>query len=110
MANIGIDLVHIPELRKRLGENGGVEKVFIDAELAQNTKLESLAGIFAAKEAFMKAIGRKIDWHDVWVEKEASGQPRVCSLLLPLRQEAAVSISHTGDYAIAVVVLVEEGR
>lgn len=108
MANIGIDLVYIPELQKRLDGNGGVEKVFIGSELAQNPKLESLAGIFAAKEAFMKATGRKIDWHDVWIEKKESGEPVLRALLLPGLKQTSVSISHAGAYAIAIVLI--EGR
>lgn len=107
MAKIGTDLVHIPEFQKRLDESGGVEKVFTDAELAQNPKLESLAGIFAAKEAFMKAIGRKVDWHNVWIEKKDSGQPMLASTMVTSKQKVQISISHDGDYAIAMVLLEE---
>jgi len=105
MANIGVDLVHVPEFQKRLERGGGVEKVFTDAELAQNPRLESLAGIFAAKEAFMKTIGKKIDWHDVWVEKQDDGQPMLISPLLTSEEKTSVSISHDGDYAIAAVIV-----
>ncbi len=107
MAKIGIDLVYIPEFQKRLERGGGVEKVFIESELAQNPKLESLAGIFAAKEAFMKAVGRKIDWHDVWIEKEESGKPILVSSVLASGEKTRVSISHSMDYAIAVVLIEE---
>ena len=107
MINIGIDLVRIAEFQKRLEHSGGVEKVFTDAELAQNSKPESLAGIFAAKEAFMKALGRKIDWREVWLEKQETGEPRLASTMLSSGQRAAVSISHDGAYAIAAVVLEE---
>lgn len=105
MIDSGIDLVHIPDFKQRLEQNGGVGKVFTDTELAENTKLESLAGVFAAKEAFMKAIGKKINWHDVWIEKEPSGRPILVSCLLTPAQKGNISISHAGDYAIAVVVL-----
>ena len=105
MNNIGIDLVYIPEFQRRVGQNGGVEMVFTASELAQNQKVESLAGIFAAKEASMKALGKKIDWHEVWIEKAASGQPFLASLALAPNQRASVSISHDGDYAIAIVLV-----
>ena len=108
MPKIGIDLVYIPEFQRRLEQSGGVEKVFTDGELVQNPRPENLAGIFAAKEAFMKAIGRKIDWHGVWLEKKESGQPMLASAALASKQKAQVSISHDGSYAIAVVLL-EEG-
>lgn len=105
MAKIGIDLVYIPEFQKRLERSGGIQKVFTDMELAHNPRLESLAGIFAAKEAFMKAIGKKIDWHDVWIEKEQSGKPLLVSLLLASGQKASVSISHASDYATAIMII-----
>ena len=107
MDNIGIDLVRIAEFQKRLDASGGVEMVFTGSELTQNQKVEGLAGIFAAKEAFMKAIGRKVGWHDVWVEKMPNGQPLLTSHVLVHGQKTTVSIAHDGAYAIAVVILGE---
>lgn len=108
MAQIGVDLVNIPEFQKRLEQSGGVEKVFIGSELAENPKLENLAGVFAAKEAFMKAIGKKIDWHDVWIEKGPAGRPFVRSFACSVENEAEISISHAGEYAMAVVVIMKK--
>ena len=105
MGNIGIDLVNIADFQNRLKQSGGVEMIFTDTELIQNQKVESLAGIFAAKEAFMKAVARKIDWHEAWIEKMPSGQPIIASTVLPSNQKASVSISHDGAYAIAVVLI-----
>lgn len=101
----GIDLVHTPKFQSRIEQTGGVEMVFTNAELAQNPKLESLAGIFAAKEAFMKAIGKKIDWHDVWIEKKESGQSILHTTLLAPGEEGRASISHTSEYATAVMIV-----
>lgn len=105
LMNIGVDLVLISEFQKRLESSGGVGKVFLDSELGQNVRVESLAGIFAAKEAFFKAMGRKIDWREVWIEKDKEGKPLLQSSLLPSSTRAEVSVSHSGDYAIAVVLL-----
>ena len=105
MDNIGIDMVYIPEFQRRLDASGGSMAVFIDAELKQNSRVESLAGIFAAKEAYVKALGKKIDWHDVWVEKESSGKPLLFSSTLDKNAKANVSISHAGEYAIAIVLV-----
>ena len=105
MDSIGIDFVYIPEFQKRLDTNGGATAVFTDIELQQNPRLESLAGIFAAKEACMKAHGKKIDWRDVWVEKELSGKPLLFSSTLDKNTKANVSISHAGEYATAIVVI-----
>ena len=66
---LGIDIVYLPEFEKKL-KNFSLEKVFLPHELSQNKSQENLAGIFAAKEAFFKAIGVKKNWLDVWIEKK----------------------------------------
>ena len=101
---LGIDLVYLPEFEKKL-KNLSLEKVFLPHELSQNKSRESLAGIFAAKEAFFKAIGKKENWLEVWIEKEESGRPVIYSDLVPPTTKKEVSISHGGDYAIAVVLI-----
>ena len=101
---LGIDLVYLPEFKKRF-KNISLDKVFLSLELSQNPKPESLAGIFAAKEAFFKAIGAKEDWLEVWIGKDNLGKPSLNSNLLKNNQKAQISISHAGDYAIAIVFL-----
>ena len=102
--DLGIDLVQISEFRRRMGK-GSLDKVFLPVELSQNSRVESLCGVFAAKEAFFKALGRKDDWLDVCVEKKSDGKPYIFSPLLPISQKAHLSISHTGDYAVAIVLI-----
>ncbi len=82
-----------------------MEKVFLSHELSQNKTQESLAGVFAAKEALFKAIGRKENWLDVWIEKKKTGKPELKSTLINLKQKIEVSIAHAGDYVIAVVMI-----
>ena len=101
---VGIDLVYLPEFKARM-KNSSLEKVFLPFELSQNKTTESVAGIFAAKEAFFKAVGRKEDWLSVWIEKTKEGKPQLKTLLTKNNQSTGISISHTGDYAIAVVIL-----
>ena len=103
---LGIDIVFLPEFKKKIKKSA--DKVFLPIELSQNKTVESLAGVFAAKEAFFKAIGKKEDWLEVWVEKEESGKPVIYSDLVPSTTKKEVSISHAGDYAIAVVVIYED--
>ncbi|MBI4096773.1 MAG: 4'-phosphopantetheinyl transferase superfamily protein [Candidatus Levybacteria bacterium] len=103
---LGIDLVYLPEFKEKL-KNLSLEKVFLPHELSQNKSQESLAGIFAVKEAFFKAIGVKKNWLDVWIEKTKEGKPFVKSVLIQ-NQKAEVSISHAGDYAIAIVMIEDE--
>lgn len=99
---LGIDIVYLPEFKTKM-KNYPLEKVFSPFELSQNKSQESLAGIFAAKEAFFKAIGKKEDWLSVWIEKNKDGKPEIKSVLLKNNQKVEVSISHAGDYAVAIV-------
>jgi|SRR3989344_3190602 len=101
---VGIDIIYLPEFKKRF-KNISLDKVFLSVELSQNKKPENLAGIFAAKEAFFKAIGAKENWLDVWIEKDAKGKPLLESSLLKDNKKAQISISHAGDYAVAIVFL-----
>ena len=102
---LGVDLVFIPELKTKLGKDFDLAKVFTQAELEQNQSPESLAGIYAAKEAFMKALGRKINWLAVWIEKEKTGQPKLSSSIEYQSSKIELSISHSGDYALAIVII-----
>lgn len=99
---LGIDLVYIPEFKQRIEQHSILEKIFTPDELKQNPRAESLAGIFASKEALFKAIGKKIDWLDIWVEKNESGKPEMHSTHKDL-DKITISISHSGDYATAIV-------
>lgn len=102
---IGTDIVHIPMFLARAHANK-LSEIFTDSELRANVSHDSLAGIFAAKEAFMKAYGTKVDWHDVWIEKNKNGKPVLYSNLLFSTDVVKVSISHDGHYATATVILV----
>jgi holo-[acyl-carrier protein] synthase len=101
---LGIDLVQISDFITRF-KNGALGDIFSSEELKQNIQHESLSGVFAAKEAFFKALGKKVNWKDVWVEKLPSGKPQIFSVHLKTTQKAEVSISHSGDYATAIVII-----
>lgn len=100
---LGIDIVYLPEFEEKL-KNLSLEKIFLPNELSQNKSMENLAGVFAVKEAFFKAIGSKENWLDIWVEKDSRGKPFLKSVLLE-KQKAEISISHAGDYVVAAVIL-----
>ena len=78
-------------------------------------RAESLAGIFAAKEALFKALGtgfRRGKWTDVEVCHDSLGAPYYqfhgyYAQAVPLKTEQppSLSIAHDGDYAIAFTVL-----
>lgn len=118
---VGIDLVQVTRIRESLERFGErfLKRVFTDAEIAYALAEPSqaaprLAARFAAKEAAIKALGlvdHPMNWRDIEVLREPSG---ACELTLrggagemAEKQrvgELAVSLSHEGDYATAVVV------
>lgn len=110
MGNIlvtGVDLVYLPRFKKAL-KNGGqpfLHRVFHEAELT-NQDAAHLAGIFAAKEAVIKAFGLPVDsFHEIRVFHEPSGKPviEITNYKLPITNYS-ISISHDGDYVIAQFV------
>lgn len=100
---IGIDLISIRRVERLLSNKEECARVFTDAELRsiQNDSLRA-GGYIAAKEAYCKAIGRKIDWLLLEVSHEESGAP---FLRVGDNKIITVSISHDGEYATAVVLL-----
>lgn len=113
---VGVDLVDIARFEGQLGATQGLlERLFAADERDTEAQLKpaTLAGKFAAKEAFIKAVGSGVgmNWHDVRVVKEASGKPQ----LVVSGETAAIctnagierfhlSIAHDGGMAIAYVI------
>lgn len=101
---LGVDIVHIPKVKKLMRDESFLEKVFHSNECKEFNP-EHLAGIFAVKEAFFKAINKKINWLKLEVKKQKSGKP-VLKLSNELEYKIIdVSISHDKYYAIAVVII-----
>jgi len=108
---IGTDIISIKRFRRRFEKvRAKFERdVFWGEEYAGNSSAEHLAGIFAAKEAAMKALGLCPGaWKDIKITKDSSDRPRL--ILMGNKTHAVkyadLSISHDGNYAIAVVVIV----
>ena len=103
----GIDIVQIARLESLVeGHAGRLERLFSPAEIAYCRRkgqgaVASYAGLYAAKEAFFKAMGSGFRgglWRDVEVGHTEEGAAEK-SANMPV-----LSISHDGDYAIAQVV------
>jgi len=101
-----------------------LDRVYTGAEqaycLRKRKAGESLAARFAAKEAGAKALGTGIsfgvNWLEIEVVREPSGKPtvrfhgRAAQIAARLGvARAALSITHTGELALASVVL-EDGH
>ena len=113
----GIDLIEVGRIRGAVERHGirFLERIYTSKELAQTrNSMASLAARFAAKEAVAKALGCGIGivgWKDIEILRDEAGGPRVI-LHGPAAQRAAeqglqnwsVSLSHTREYAVAVVV------
>ncbi len=103
---IGIDLVHISRFQHEMKLNTEYfyQHVFSQEELKIHTKIESLAGAFAAKEACIKAnpsFQGKLS--DLKILKTKTGRPYLDNpAFSPDNGSVDISISHDGEYAIAI--------
>ena len=104
MSDIGIDLVHVPTFAEKMKSEAAVRRLFTERELSETGgSIETLAGMFAAKEAYFKALHKTPEWHAVEIEHKESGAPVLCT-----DPHAQVSISHDGEHAVAVVLVSEQ--
>ncbi|MDZ7343039.1 MAG: holo-ACP synthase [candidate division KSB1 bacterium] len=123
ICGIGIDLVEIARLETLLARwsKRFLERVYTPEEIAaaegRADRAVRLAARFAAKEALAKALGTGVDgnfsWKDFAVRNQADGCPQpVLSARLAERLKGVkihLSLSHTEQYAVAVVVLEKSG-
>jgi len=115
---IGVDIVEIPRLAEALERTPRLaERCFTQRERdyceAQAHRAQHYAGRFAAKEAIAKAAGQPLPWHGVEVSHDDRHRPMVAlsgraRKLLP-GAEVLVTISHSGNYAVAFVILIQAG-
>lgn len=122
ISGIGTDIVAIERFQRFVDNNNTalLERLFTEREravcLARKNGAASLAARFAAKEAFLKALGTGLrdglSWQDMEVVNDEQGKPDLllAGRALTLFQERGLgslflSISHDGGCAIAFVVL-----
>jgi holo-[acyl-carrier protein] synthase len=119
---IGIDHVEMAKFKADVAadESNFLARIFTESEVAyaRNTDdyLQRLAGRFAAKEAALKALGTgwtaEVDWKQIEITNDPSGQPRIRLTGHAAELAAAasakhffVSISHSPHLATAEVIL-----
>jgi len=112
---IGTDIIEIERVKKAMESDSFIKRAFnTDEGKLALKKAESAAGIYAAKEAFVKAIGtgfRKIDVKDIEVVKDELGKPYFVFYNEAKRfvedNSASVhlSITHNRESAVAFVVI-----
>ena len=94
---VGTDIVNVDRMENL--DEFALKKIFHPSELSNKDKLH-LAGLFAAKEC-CKKIFPNSDWLDFEIKKRSDGKPYVNS---KQNFKGDLSISHDGEYAIAVVI------
>jgi holo-[acyl-carrier protein] synthase len=119
---IGVDLVECSRIQHSLDRFGDrfLGRVFTDGEIEYSMSMKfparHLAARFAAKEAVSKAfgtgIGKSMGWRDIDVHKKPSGEPFLLftggaeKLALERNvKQAVITLSHTDNYAVAMVVM-----
>jgi holo-[acyl-carrier protein] synthase len=124
IAGTGIDIVNIKRIEHLMARWGDLflSRVFTEREIAwcqqRARSPECFAIRFAAKEAFLKAIGlglrNGIQWTDIEVENDPMGKPsfsfyRKAKEVIETHriQKALLTLSHERPYAVAYVLLEE---
>ena len=116
--DVGVDIVDIRRIRWSYEQYGEkfLQRVLTENEISYCRKkkdmMPSVAARFAAKEAVSKAIGSGISkgfsWKSVEVLNDEYGKPsmRVLDETLGIPcEKIRLSLSHSGDYAVAFVLL-----
>jgi holo-[acyl-carrier protein] synthase len=119
---LGVDLVRVSRFGTLLEKQkrAVLERLFTPGELAyafaKKDPSPHLAARFAAKEAFLKALGlglrQGLNWQQIEVVADSLGKPSLVlsgkAAEIMLQQGAnscLLSYSHDGDYATATVIL-----
>ena len=118
---IGTDIIEVSRIENSMKNPRFLEKNFTDAEneyfLKKGLNPQSVAACFAAKEAFSKAIGTGISGFslkDIEVLHNECGAPYI--MVYENAKKALsngkihLSLSHSKEYATAMVVIEEDIR
>lgn len=118
---LGNDIIEIERIRQAIERSSlFVERVYTPHEIdycesRNKGRYESFAGIYAAKEAFIKALGtgmRHGSWQDIEIYHDELGAPliRLQDTFKNIYETLGytnihVSISHCKEYAMSMVIL-----
>lgn len=115
ITGIGIDIIEVERIKKLVDKNPRfLQKIFTTQEILycqeKKNKYQHFAARFAAKEAFFKALGKRIKWTDIGLINLSSGQPQLEIRDTKLKEKFSfdnihVSVAHLKEYAVAVIIL-----
>jgi len=114
---IGIDIIEIKRIKgviEKFGEKF-YERILTDKEIEYCKSFKAkpephFAGRFASKEAYSKALGtgisKSFNWKDIQILNDEKGKPYIEHLTENEYSNGKfyISISHTDEYASAVVI------
>ncbi len=114
IAGIGVDVVDVARFERAVSRTPALrDRLFAPGERGKS--LPSLAARFAAKEAFMKALGEStgIRWHDMEVVQDGRGAPTIlvsgaAAALVTAKGIVGIHLSMTHDAGVAVASVVCE--
>lgn len=117
MKGLGVDIVEIERIEKAIQKDRFLQKLFTEKERSyfenKGSRPETVAGIFAAKEAVSKVLGTGVvyAWTDIEIDHTELGQPIVVlhNKAKKISEEIGIqtihiSISHSKRYAVANAV------
>lgn len=117
---IGIDSLESVRVETLINNNSFLSKCFTPYEAnylsTRTSKTLSLAGLFCAKEAFLKALGvgvfNGIDLNEIEVRHEETGKPFLSLsdnakkiMMMKGASNSEISITHTHTISTAVCIL-----
>ena len=113
---IGTDITVVSRIESSLNKFGEkfLNKFLSKEEQKLSSKVESIAGYWAAKEAISKAlgcgIGKELAFHDITLYKDEKGAPhfRLSEKARKHHQmkSSSLSIAHDGGFAIAIAIVI----
>ncbi|MFD3450448.1 holo-ACP synthase [Microbacteriaceae bacterium 4G12] len=114
----GIDIIELERIEKLLETQPKfLERILTKRELEAverlggQRKVEFVAGRFAAKEAYSKAmgtgIGKEVSFVDIEIMNDERGKPVISA---PSSHILHVSISHSRQFAVAQVIIESSSR
>lgn len=116
MISNGIDIIYIKRFEQYIDNDVFLNSIFNTKEIEyikKHKKLDTIAGLFAAKEAMLKAIKKGINNYslkDIEIIHDDNSAPSII-LHGNIQRECdtnniSLSISHDKDYAIAIVTVI----
>lgn len=117
---VGIDIIDVSRMEKMALNLNYSKRVFTAYELdyidKTNKRTQRMAGLYCAKEAFLKALGigvrNGIDFLEIEVQHDKLGKPFLklsdkVRIMMATKniKDVAISISHTDGISTAICIL-----